>query len=194
MRQRALAIGVALLVAAPSALAARTPARILDAARLGGYFGVTGVVTRAVGVPGEYPGQHVSRTWVFISSCATGPCHTIELVRQRTGGNDKVILRQVRPAFYAGVGSFDAPVRCGRHRYRRGELVPFRITVRITAAVVQGPTVSATRFAADYRNVARTGLTPCFSLPSYDSASYVGSPLAIGAIRREASTRSSTAS
>ena len=194
MRSRRLAAGLAVLAWTPSALAAGTPATALDAARLGGDFAMTGVVTRAVGVAGEQVGEHVTRIWAFLPSCTAGGCPTIALVRKRAGGTDELLLQRRGPAFYSGTGAFYAPVRCHGRRYAKGALVVFTITVRITGAVANGPVIEATEIHAHYRNPARLGLTPCFSAPSYDSASYDGAPLAAGAIRSVPSTRSSTGS
>jgi hypothetical protein len=202
-RTRALGAGIAVLAAAAAAPAAgaaaapraATPRALLDAARLQGFYGVSGVVTKAVGVPGEHRGERVSRTWAFNPppSCSSGQCATIELVRTRASGVDELLLTRRGPALYSGAGAFLAPVRCHGRLYRKGQLATFTITVRITAAEAQGSAVQATGFAATYTGAARTGLTRCVNTPSHDSARYVGAPAA-GATRRVASTRSSTAS
>lgn len=196
MRGRALTAGLVALTGAPSALAAAPPPPPVAIARLQGFFAMRGVVTQAVGVPGEYRGERVSRIWGFEppASCRTGPCPTIELVRKRSEGIDRLVLRRRGPGFYSGTGTFAAPVRCRNRLYPRGELVPFTITVRVTAAAVVGAGTVATRVRAAYRNTGRVGLTQCFTAPSHDSASYVGSPVAAGAIRIVASTRSRPAS
>lgn len=46
----------------PGIASAVTPLPVLDAARLQGVFVVSGVVTQAVGVPGEHRGEPVTRT------------------------------------------------------------------------------------------------------------------------------------
>jgi len=196
MRRRALTAGLVVLSGAPAALAAGPPAPLPASARLQGFFAMTGVITQAVGVPGEHRGEPVSRTWAFVppASCPTGPCPTIELVRKRAKGSDKLVLSQGAPGLYSGVGAFLAPVRCRGRLYRRGALVPFTITVRVTAAAALGASTVATQVHASYRNPGRIGLTRCFSAPSYDSATYVGGALAAGAIRIVPSTRSSPAS
>jgi len=193
------AIGLALRAGATPALAAGpapAPAPLLAGARLQGFYVVSGIVTTAVGVPGEHRGDHVRRIWALQppAACPTGPCETVALIRRRAAGTDKLLLRRRRAAFYSGVGAFLAPVRCGGRLYRKGELVTFTITLQITAVAVQGTDVQATGFVAHYRNRGRLGLTRCVSPPSYDSASYLGSALPPGAIRSVASTRSSTAS
>lgn len=177
-----------------SAPAAPVSDPLIAQARLQGLFAVTGVVTQAVGVPGERRGEHVARTWALLPTCPVGACPTVLLVRARATGKDQLLLHLRGPGLYLGDGTFFAPVHCGGRLYPKGERAKFTITVRITAAVVQGTFVLATGFQAYYRNRARTGLTRCVGAPSYDSARYVGAPAAAGAIRSVASTRSSTAS
>jgi len=178
----------------PGIASAVTPLPVLDAARLQGVFVVSGVVTQAVGVPGEHRGEPVTRTWALLPACPVGACATIGLVRTRAAGQDELLLHRRGPGLYSGDGTFVAPVRCAGRLYQQGEGATFTITIQITAAVAQGAAVPATGFSAAYRNRARIGLTRCFSAPSYDSARYVGAPAAAGAIRSVASTRSSTAS
>lgn len=194
MRLRLIATGLALLAGAPAAVADGPPPSLVASANLQGSYGVVGVITKAVGVPGEHRGQHVLRSWTFTSSCPAGPCPTVDLVRQRQGGLDHLVLNRVGPSSYSGVGAFYAPVRCHRRVYQRGALALFTIKVTITAATVQGQSVLATNFIAFYRNRGRLGLTRCFSAPAYDSASYLGGWLAATSIRRVARIRPSTAS
>ncbi|HEY3726061.1 MAG TPA: hypothetical protein VGL51_02735 [Solirubrobacteraceae bacterium] len=189
----ALTALAAVWTAVPSAMAAPVPP-LIAAARLSGSFVMSGTVTRAVGVPGERAGQTVLRTWSFVPLCEAGGCAAVQLARARPGGTDQVLLQRQGPGFYTGVGSFLAPSRCHGIVYRRGALVPFTISVRVTAAAPVGALVQATQVRATYRNRKRINLTKCFAAPSYDSASYLGAPLAAGAIRTVARTRSSTAS
>ena len=180
-----------------SALAADSPASALAVARLQGFFTAAGVVTTAVGVPGERKGDRVSRTWGFIPQCPAGACGTIQLVRQRGAGFDRILLHRRRPAYYTGSGTFLVAARCGNRIYRSGLRAKYTITLTVRSAVAEGSTVLATGFTATYRNPKRTGLTPCYSPPSYDSARYLGGPAPpapAGSIRRERSTRSSTGS
>jgi hypothetical protein len=191
--------GIAVLAAVaamPAAAAAATPPALLGAARLQGFYAVSGVVTTAVGVPGEHRGQRVSRQWTFIppSSCSSGQCATIELARTRAGGVDQLLLTRRGPALYSGAGAFLAPVRCHGRVYLNGQLANFTITVRITAAVAQGAAVQATGFTATYTGAKRIGLTRCVNSPSHDSARYAGTQPAATATRRVPSTRSSTGS
>jgi hypothetical protein len=183
-----------LAVPSPAAAATAPPDPLAAQARLGGAWAMLGQVTRAVGIPGERRGETVSRTWTFTPLCPVGQCPTVALQRNRSAGTDSLVLTRRSPGYYMGTGSFYAPVRCHRVSYRKGQLVPFTITVRITAAVAAGAAVDATRVTATYRNRKRIGLTRCVSPPSYDSASYVGGPAPTSAIRRLARTRSSTAS
>ena len=186
-------------VAAGSASAAIDPA-VLAAARLQGYWTMSGVVTKSVNVPGEPPGQLLHRTWAFVTPCPTGACPTVGLVRQRGTVYDSVPLHSTAPGVYVGTGSFYAPMRCRRTVFAKGELAPYTIRVTVTG-VAQQPdgSVLATTLAATYRNVKRLGLTRCYSAPSYDSASYSGAPAAspppaTGAMRKERRTPSSTGS
>ena len=174
----AFAVGALATLAAPLSAAGASPDPLLAQARLGGVWDMLGRVTKAVGIPGEHRGEAVSRTWTFTPQCVTGQCPTVTLLRNRAGGTDSLLLT----------------VRCHRVSYAKGEVVPFTITVRITAAVATSAAVDATRVTATYRNQERIGLTRCVSPPSYDSASYRGAPSATPAIRRVARTRSSTAS
>jgi hypothetical protein len=195
----AFAALVALGLPGAPAAAAPVPPALLAAARLQGYWTASGVVTKAVNVPGEHRGDLVTRTWAFVPVCPNGACPTVGLVRQRATGYDDIVLHSVQPGVFVGTGSFYAPARCGATLFRKGELVPYTITVTITG-VAQQPdgSVLATTFAATYRNARRFGLTRCYSAPSYDSASYVGAPStpppSAGAIRRERRTSSSTGS
>ena len=108
---------------------------VLGAARLVGTFELAGRITTAVRVTGEHKGQNVTRTWSFLPGCSIGACRTIELLRERSGGSDKVKLTRKRPGYYVGSGSFYAPLQCGGKTYRRGEAVPFTVTVTITSAL-----------------------------------------------------------
>jgi hypothetical protein len=190
---RLVVLGALATLAAPvpGAAAADPP---LAQARLGGVWGMQGEVTKAVGIPGERPGETVSRTWTFTPLCPIGQCPTVALQRNRSGGADSLVLTLRSPGFYKGSGSFYSPVRCHGVSYRKGERVPFTISVRIIAAVATSAAVDATRVTATYRNRQRIGLTRCVSPPSYDSAGYAGAPSPVPAIRRVARTRSSTAS
>jgi hypothetical protein len=197
MRVRTLVrvVGTVAALGAPvagSAAAAADP--LLAQARLGGVWGMAGTVIRAVGIPGERRGEKVSRAWTFTPLCPIGQCATVALQRTRSRGIDSLVLTRRSPGSYTGTGWFYAPVRCHRVSYRKGELVPFTIAVRITAAVATSAAVDATRITATYRNRARIGLTRCVSPPSYDSARYIGAPAPTPAIRSVARTRSRTAS
>ncbi len=199
LQSRRLMIGLAVLGVTPPALAATaapttsTSKRLLARAHLGGYYGVSGVVTRANNVPGEHKGQHVTRIWAFPTSCP-GQCARIVLVRQRGGGTDTVVLHRRKPAYYSGTGSFNAPVRCDGQLYKAGERANFTITVRITGAIVQHNIVQATNFTATYNNPHRVALTHCVTLRSSDAARYVGTPPAVGVTSKLPSRLSSTGS
>jgi hypothetical protein len=182
----AAAVSVA---AAPAALAAGlSPPPLLAAARLQGVFAINGTITRAVGIPDERRGQAVQRLWTFTALCQTGACAAVQLDRPREGGADRILLKRRGPGLYKGVGSFIAPASCHGVSYRKGMLVPFTMSVRITAFGVLGPLVQATRVRATYRSRKRINLTRCVAAPSSDAAGYGGALVAVGATRRVPST------
>jgi hypothetical protein len=180
-RRLASAAALALVLAAPIALtaspapaASQAPASSPADARLQGTFAIAGRVTTADNVRGEHAGETVSRKWVFMPKCQAGACGRIELVRTRAGGKDRLVLHRHAPGYYVGTGSFYAALRCGSHLWHRGEYVPFRITVRITAAKLVNGVVVATRVRAFYLNRGRTNKTPCVAVLGHDAARYHG--------------------
>lgn len=170
----AIALAAALLAAAPPA----GGAGLLAAARLEGVFTMSGRVTDALNIGGEFRGELVRRTWTFSSVCPTGTCPTVALTRTRSATNppstDHLVLRRRSPGYYTGTATFVAPVRCAGQRYAKGEAVPFSIEVRVTGAQAAGVQVIATRIRAVYRNPQRVGLTKCVSAPAHDAARYTG--------------------
>ena len=143
-------------------------------ARLQGSFLLAGLVTVAVRVSGEHRGETVLRTWTFASRCPSGPCATVGLLRARGRAQDALVLHRSAPGYYVGTGAFSAPLQCGQRVYRNGALVPFTITVRITAAGMLNGTVLATRVQATYTNRERVNLTPCVGVLGHDAATYHG--------------------
>jgi hypothetical protein len=139
-------------------------------ALLKGTFQMSGRVTVAANVKGERVGQVVTRMWTFTPECATGPCATVQLVRGRVAGSDTLTLQRTPTGTYTGTGLFYAPLRCSGRIYPRGQEIPFRITVRITAT--NGTAASA--ISATYVNRLRTNLTPCIGVLGHDSAHYAG--------------------
>jgi hypothetical protein len=169
----AMALAVVLGVPGPAAAAAPPPPTPANA-RLQGQFALSGRVTVAKNVRGERVGQTVSRTWTFTPSCATGVCSTIVLVRSRAAGSDQLVLRLRAPGYYVGSGGFFAPLSCGQHTWRRGSMVPFTITVRVTTAALAGSDVVATRISATYTNRSRSNRTSCVAVLGHDAAVYTG--------------------
>jgi hypothetical protein len=162
---------VAVIVAAPAPAVAQAPPA---SARIVGPFTMMGVVTLAQNVFGEHVYQQTTRTWTFTPLCSVGACPTVQLVRQRATGSDTLTLSLVGPGVYLGQGLFYAPLRCAGRRYRKGEAVPFTITVQVTGAeLVEGVDV-ATNLTATYVNAARANLTRCVDIPGHDAASYTG--------------------
>jgi hypothetical protein len=150
------------------------------AAQLQGTFTMSGTVTVAHLVLGEHVGEAVERTWTFTPLCATAPCATVQLVRTRATGTDTLTLTAVGSSTYTGTGRFFAPLRCAGRIYRPGEMIPFRITVHVTATApgaAGGPPV-ASAISATYVNTSRVDLTPCLTLLGHDAARYTGQPAA----------------
>ena len=160
---------VVLLAAALTGGGFATGADAQSPALLKGTFRLSGTVTVAQNVRGEHVGKAVTRTWTFAPQCPTAPCATVQLVRQRATGSDTVTLRQT-PAGYSGTGSFSAPLRCSGRIYPSGELIPFKITVRITSAT----NGTASTIRATYVNRARLNRTPCIGVLGHDAARYTG--------------------
>ncbi len=128
--------GVTAAAVSPAVTAAAVSPEIA-AARLQGDYSVTGVVTQAVGIAGEHRGEHVQRTWNFISPCDTGACPLLGLHRQRSGGTDPLFLHEIARGTYTGAGIFAAPLRCHGRLYPLGSVVPYTISLRITTAAPQ---------------------------------------------------------
>jgi hypothetical protein len=135
---------------------------------------MNGQVTVAQHIRGERVGQTVQRVWTFTPLCDAGPCQSVELARRRSSGVDRLVLQLAAADYYVGNGSFYAPVRCSRRLRRKGELVPFRITVTITNAVPSGATTVANEVHATYTNPYRINRTRCVALPRHDAAVYDG--------------------
>jgi hypothetical protein len=167
MSPRLAAATVLAMLAFAGSAAAQSPT---TDALLKGKFQMSGRVTVAQNVRGERVGQVVARTWTFTPQCAAAPCATVQLVRARATGADTLTLDQTRTGAYAGSGVFYAPLRCSGRIYPRGQEIPFRITVRITAT--DGTTAST--ISATYVNRKRINLTPCIGVLGHDSARYVG--------------------
>jgi hypothetical protein len=138
-----------------------------------------GRVTVAQNIKGERRGQKAKRLWAFTSRCAAGQCPTVRLVRHRSGGIDRLTLKRRAAGYYTGTGLFYAPLRCAGHRVRRGESVPFTITVRITATAIEGGTEVASAVKASYANRSRRNLTQCVAIPGHDAATYTGTLTAL---------------
>ena len=161
-------------MALPTAAAAATPAPPFPDARLQGSFELAGRVTAAHAVRGEHVGQTITRLWSFTSTCPSGQCAQVALVRSRAAGSDSVVLRRTGPGHYRGSGSFFLPLRCAGRVFAQGEQVPFTISVQITLAVPFGSDTVATRVRATYVNRRRINRTPCVAALGHDAASYHG--------------------
>ncbi|HET9073969.1 MAG TPA: hypothetical protein VFN48_05265 [Solirubrobacteraceae bacterium] len=179
-----LAAAVTLAAAAPrSAVNPRTAAapRTAHATGLGvnvkvlGRFSVTGRITHAVGIPGERPGERIRRVWTIVPrDCRESDCARLELTRTRAAGHRaRMILHRVGFGLYRGTSRFDAPVRCLGRVAPHGSVVPYLITLRVTAfALVDGLRL-ATAFRATYFNPRRIDHTICPLGDVHDAARYV---------------------
>jgi hypothetical protein len=182
---RRVALIAVVATAVPAAAAAATrvgaaarPARAtavapspFAGARLAGQFSMEARITVAHDVSGEHVGERLGRTWTFHPLCASGPCAQVQLVRNRAGGADVLTLDETSPGSYAGSGLFYAPLSCAGTTYPRGESVPFKITVTVTAESTAG---FATAVKATYVNRSRRNLTRCVDIPGHDAATYTG--------------------
>jgi hypothetical protein len=169
-RLLALPALAAILSAAVAPSASAKP----PSARLQGSFAMSGHVTTAVHVKGEYAGEPVSRTWTFAPLCAAGPCARISLTRSRAGGADTLTLKLQPSGRYEGTERFYVPVGCAGHVHPHGEAAPFTISVVITATQTTSAGTVATGIKATYTNRKRVNLTRCVALPSHDAAVYAG--------------------
>jgi hypothetical protein len=165
-----------LTLAAPLAAAIPAGAQppLANTARLQGQFEMTGRITVAKRIRGERVGQTVLRTWMFTPLCASGPCQTVSLTRQRQAGTDTLVLHLVSANSYSGSGRFYVPLRCGRRTIPRGESVPFKIRVQITDTALEAGVPVATQLTASYVNRKRKNLTRCVAKPGHDAAVYGG--------------------
>jgi len=116
-----LVLGLTLLASATVGTSiAASPARP-SAARLEGFFLLSGRVTAATNVRGERVGEQVRRIWAFDPLCPAGSCEHVRLTRIRPGGRDQVLLHRVAAAYYIGRGHFYAPLSCAKRIYPEGD-------------------------------------------------------------------------
>ena len=173
MARRALAAVIAgAFLVVPVAATAAMPS--FPDARLQGSFQLAGRVTAAHAVRGEHVGQALARVWSFSSTCPSGQCSQVQLVRSRAAASDSLILQRTGPGRYIGSGFFFLPLGCAGRVYAQGEVVPFTISVRITLAVPFNGQSVATRVSARYVNRKRVNRTPCVAALGHDAASYHG--------------------
>jgi hypothetical protein len=145
-------------------------------ALVAGPFQMQALVTKAVNVAGEHPGEHLQRHWTITpAQCSGSVCATLMVRRQRSAGIEETIaLRHTGTGTYAGASSFYAPLRCRKVTYRHGERVPYRITLTITSVEMVQTIAYARQITATYTNPRRIDRTPCPLGPSHDAASYTG--------------------
>jgi hypothetical protein len=165
-----------LALAATAAGAVPYPIVPRSTALLTGTFTMQGRITAAVGVRGEHRGETITRTWVFqAQDCGRTSCQQLVLNRERAPGLQSTItLRRGADGTYRGTGTFDAPLRCLGRTYPLGETAPYRISVRITQAVLVNGVPFAWTIAASYGSGQRIDHTICPLGPSHDAAQYTG--------------------
>jgi hypothetical protein len=159
-----------------AAAQSRAHAREINA-RIQGRFVMIGRITQAVDVKGEHKGQRLKRRWTFRAlGCSGGSrCRRLRLHRQRSAGIVNTLnLKRDGVGRFAGTGTFYAGLRCAGQKYPRGELVPYRVTVRVLSAFRIGKVIYAYTIAATYRNRMRIDRTACPLGASHDAATYVG--------------------
>ncbi|HEY2320648.1 MAG TPA: PKD domain-containing protein [Solirubrobacteraceae bacterium] len=170
----ALACAGASMLVLVGAGAARA-AGVTDA-RISTSYVMHGRVTTAIRVRGEHRGQRVTRRWTFTGlSCTGSVCEKLALRRQRSAHRyDRLTLSRVGVGSYAGSGRFYVGLRCRGRRYRRGLVVPYRITVEVAQAVAVQSIAFAGQLTATYTNLRRIDRTRCPVGPSHDAALYSG--------------------
>lgn len=146
-----------------------------------GSFALSGVVTTAYNVRGEYRGQSVKRSWSFQPLCSTVlSCERLVVTRVRaSGGRDTVMLWRVSRGVYRGRGSYTIPLQCGRRKLVAGGIASYSLTVRTQKSRVVHRIRFATQIAATYKSVARVNGTRCPGFLGRDAASYRGSVVAL---------------
>jgi PKD domain-containing protein len=175
--RRLLLVACALGVLAPTALAGTggTAPGGGAGARLQGTWTMNAKVTRADGVRGERKGQRFKRKWTFASSCASGPCSSVTLRRERSSKqSDKLTLKRFGSAGYKGSGKFYVRLKCNGRTYKKGGIAYYRIGLTMTKSrTVQGKQF-ATAIKATYNNTRRVNKTPCPGSLGRDTGSYTG--------------------
>ena len=166
----AIGAGVTIAAARPG------PPYSVGDALVKGTFVMRGVITHAVNVPGERPGEQVRRTWAIRSvACADGACSRLQVVRDRGSVQGSyVLLWRVAPGSYQGSGAFWVGLRCLGRRYSLGSRAPYTIDLQVTQRRLIGSIWYATRVHATYTNLSRTDATPCPLGGASDAASYSG--------------------
>jgi hypothetical protein len=146
-----------------------------EAARLQGTWTMNAKVTRADGVRGERKGQKFKRRWTFTSSCASGPCSSVALRRERSSKQfDKMTLKRSGKAGYKGSARFYLRLKCNGRTYKHGGIAYYDLGLTVTGSrTVQGKRF-ATAIKATYNNTRRVNKTPCGGSLGRDAGSYTG--------------------
>lgn len=173
-----LSCAAALLLAPTTALSGTggtSPGGGGAGARLQGTWAMNAKVTRADGVRGERKGQTFKRKWTFTSSCASGPCSSVTLRRERSSKqSDKLTLKRVGSAGYKGSGKFYVRLKCNGRTYKRGGIAYYRIGLTVTKSRTVQEKRFATALKANYNNTRRVNKTPCAGSIGRDAGTYTG--------------------
>jgi hypothetical protein len=144
--------------------------------RVLGRFLMIGTVATAQGIPGERPGERVTRTWrIRPYGCAGSDCARVVLVRHRGAQREsKLTLRRIGAGAYRGTGTFWVPLKCLGRTSAHGSLAAYVITLRVTGWTARGAIRYATVLTATDTNSERSDRTRCPLGIVRDSARYVG--------------------
>jgi hypothetical protein len=145
-------------------------------ALLQGTFTMKGTISVASHVYGEHAGQHVTRSWTFTPSCASGGCPHVVLKRYRSKRHvlDTLTLNRKSPGVYVGKHRFWLALQCNGRVVKRGGYANETITVRIMRAVTNAGTKTASGIRANYTNPSRFNVTRCPGNIGHDAANYSG--------------------
>ncbi len=163
-------VGVTIAYARPG------PPYSVGDALIRGTFVMRGVITHAVNVAGERPGERVRRKWdIHPVGCVDSACTRLQVVRNRGAVRDSyVVLQRVGAGSYEGSGAFWVGLSCLGRRYSLGSRAPYTVDLQVTQRRLIGSVWYATRVHATYTNLSRTDGTPCPLDGASDAASYSG--------------------
>jgi hypothetical protein len=172
-----LIVALAIAASAVPAVAAAAGAQPPSNARVIGTFTMRAQITAAVNVPGERPGEVLTRRWVIVPrSCDRNTCRSLELARQRSDRLvNRVLLQRIGPGRYTGQGAFWVALECKGRIDPVGSEALYQITLQVARATRIGGVWFARQIRASYVNRTRSDGTSCPLGPTHDAATYSGS-------------------